>query len=621
MFLTKTVRAVLVLAAALACGGAALYSFHTQAEARPEAKDDEVRKVMAPSRTLKGDFAIGDLAWGPDGTVLATIMAEHLGQVPVEQLLRQKTSVRIWDVRAGAVKRTLADDELRKHCWRFVAVAPDGKTVAASSEGNDRDPKSSGVVKVWDTATGELKHSLKHTLFARPVIFAPDGKTLATGTGGNCGRDFPTVQLWDARTGQLRRTGETTDKAAGKLAFAPDGKTLAAVLHSGDGETATSEVTLWDTAKGKLLRTVPDSDGFYHALAFAPDGNSLLGAARGKMRVWDVATGKVMQTSDLACDSCAACSAFAPDGKTLAASGRQKPAPGQPEDLPDGQGGAYVITVWDVKAAKLVRTLQGPEGFVPVCLAFSPDGKTLASGSKDGTIALWDFDQPATRKARAAQDEQLTRQIEKALKADGGEAKLTKLMAFTEKVVVTSGDGDTTITTTYSVQQPDQYRGEGETQIKSKGIKLNSVTVYNGENAWRKIGDGETTDNSVVPGVVKYFGPRAVLKLKDCSSKLTSLADTTVNERAAFGLALALAAGGKEVKFYFDKENGLLVKEVLKADDGTESETLYSDYKDFGGIPIAQKTTVKVNGQVQGTMEVTEFTIRDKLDAKLFQKP
>jgi outer membrane lipoprotein-sorting protein len=219
------------------------------------------------------------------------------------------------------------------------------------------------------------------------------------------------------------------------------------------------------------------------------------------------------------------------------------------------------------------------------------------------------------------QDRQLSRQIEKVMKAHGGEAKLTKLKAFTEKVVVPSGDGDQTITTSYSVQQPDQYRGESETQIKGKGIKSNSVTVYNGENAWRRIGDGQTTHNSVVPGFVKYFGPRAILRLKDFSSKVTPLDETTVNERAVFGLALALEDGGKELKFYFDKENGLLVKEVLQVNDGRETERLYSDYKEFGAIPVAQKITVKVNGQVENTTEVAEFVVRDKLDAKLFQKP
>jgi WD40 repeat protein len=65
--------------------------------------------------------------------------------------------------------------------------------------------------------------------------------------------------------------------------------------------------------------------------------------------------------------------AFSPDGKTLASGGRDD-----------------TIKLWDVKTGKERSSLEGHSEAV-FCLAFSPDGKLLASGSWDDTIKLWDI--------------------------------------------------------------------------------------------------------------------------------------------------------------------------------------------------------------------------------------
>jgi WD40 repeat protein len=129
---------------------------------------------------------------------------------------------------------------------------------------------------------------------------------------------------------------------------------------------------------------LPDSEGVYE-VAFSADGKTVLGASPDKLRVWEAATGKTAQASDLKHGSmkCRGRFAFSPDGKTLALAG--------------SDAGKHVVALWDVRTAKRTQTLEGHEGVID-SLAFSPDGKTLASGGEGGTIRLWDFDPGAKLK-------------------------------------------------------------------------------------------------------------------------------------------------------------------------------------------------------------------------------
>jgi WD40 repeat protein len=171
------------------------------------------------------------------------------------------------------------------------------------------------------------------------------------------------------------------------IAFSPDGKTLAA----GSFNDNNNNIKLWDVPSGKELRTLKGHPGFVESVAFSPDGKTLAsGSADHTIKLWDVTSGQELHTLATAAQpflqslpipflwlgghsDTVKSVTFSPDGKTLASGSLDK-----------------TIKLWDVASGKELCTLSGNSEPV-FSVAFSPDGKTLYSDSKDNTIKIWDI--------------------------------------------------------------------------------------------------------------------------------------------------------------------------------------------------------------------------------------
>lgn len=280
-----------------------------------------------------------------------------------------------------------------------VAFSPDGRLIAAGGQ---------GTVTLIEAATGRVLARLSgHAGMVTAIQFSPAGQVLAA-AGGLPGRSGE-IRLWDVKAHRLRQTLSGHRDALYALAFRPDGKQIAAASYD-------HNVSVWNLAAPPLPKILKDHTDSVYAVAFSPDGRLIASAAGDRtVKVWDARTGRRLYTLSEATAELYAL-AFRPDGKQIAAGGADKtlrtwnitPQGGSlahsalAHDGPIlrvayASDGKSIVTAgedrrikrWDAQtlAERMVYPLQ-PDW--PHGLALSPNGRLLAVGRHDGSLAVYD---------------------------------------------------------------------------------------------------------------------------------------------------------------------------------------------------------------------------------------
>ncbi len=322
-------------------------------------------------------LAVECLAFSPDGSTLAS------GG-------NRDNTVILWDARTLEWKQTLTG-----HTDTVAAVAFDPKGNLLASVSKDQ------TVKLWNAKTGLLLRTLTgHQRALQAVAFSPDSRVVVS-----AGRDGA-VKFWDVQTGVLQLALSFPQQMLRSLAFSPDGAFLAIAseksvlpLPSGKNNPAATEIKIWDISQRELKRTLARVEeskesgaaGLFTpvvAVAYSPNGTLLASASGSQVTLWDARSGEARHVLTAPSGKVISVT-FSPDG------GRVVAGTGDAQS-PTNSNGTALFQVWDTRTGQPIAKSQGRLNTV-TSVAFSPDGKTLASGSYFEMVQLWDAETGALK--------------------------------------------------------------------------------------------------------------------------------------------------------------------------------------------------------------------------------
>jgi len=270
----------------------------------------------------------------------------------------------LWEAKSGKQVKKF-EGNARSFMYSFVVFSPDNQWILTQGE--------EGEAVLLEIKTGKYRKRFKepgHTVcFA---VFSPDGNQVIT-----VGYDKSAI-LWDAHSDERLKKFEGQTESISSISVSPDNRNL--LIGSGNGRVA-----FWDIKECKRIKVYEEG----WSAVFSPNGKYVLSCVRSlvpfpygefgprprlwDIKLWDVKTGRTIRKFET-CYYSDAYATFSPDGKSVLT------------------GSFKTATICDIKTCKQLKSFNLPKDKLNAIrsVAYSPDGKYIATGLHDRSVIIWE---------------------------------------------------------------------------------------------------------------------------------------------------------------------------------------------------------------------------------------